>query len=84
MKKEKIYIKNFSKDIIGHIGFREIGILFNFKGKEVEFFKSQILTKGLRDFHITINPNISEEEQRKCVREVIKEWNSKKVKIENL
>ena len=67
-------IKKTLDSVTGFIGFSEIGLLFNFKGEEVEFFKSQILVDGLRDFHITTAPNISDEQKREAVRETIRLW----------
>jgi len=64
-------------NIFGNIGFKEIGLLFDYKGPEVEFFKAQILEKGLDVFHITTKPNISIDEKRKCIRETISVWDVK-------
>ena len=77
---EKLTIKDIKlkiDNIFGNIGFKEIGLLFDYKGPEVEFFKAQILVEGLKDFHITTKPNISEEEKRECVKETIRIWNIK-------
>ena len=75
---EKLTIKDIKltlDNIFGNIGFKEIGLLFDYKGPEVEFFKAQILVEGLTDFHITTKPNISDEEKRECIKEIIRIWN---------
>jgi len=62
---------------MGIIGFKEVGILFNHKGPECEFFTNEILNKGLTDFHINVEPNLSVEKKREIVRNTIKNWDIK-------
>ena len=57
--------------------FKKIGKLFNYRGKEIEFFKSQVLVKELRDFHITVAPEITDDQKREAVIEMIDIWDDK-------
>jgi hypothetical protein len=80
-------VKNLRQEfekVFSHIGLKEIGFLFDYKRPEIEFFKAQILVKGLKQFHITVLPNLRDEEKRECVREIIRVWNIKKTEIRNL
>lgn len=72
------------RNILGHISLAEIGRLYNYKGEEVEFFKAQILVKGLIDFHITTIPNITDDQKRECVKETIETWDKGRIRITEL
>jgi len=76
----KAAIDNF----IGFIDLIEIGRLFNHKGEEVEFFVKEIKEEGLQGFNITIEPNLTDEQKRKIVRDMIKIWNVKGEPITSL
>jgi hypothetical protein len=65
------------KKVFDHINFQEIGRLFNYEGKEIEFYKSQVLVHGLRDFHITLAPGVDDETKREIILEDIANWNNK-------
>ena len=70
-------LKEYFIDISDSIGFAEIGFLFDYSGPEIEFFKTQILVKGLKDFHIIVAPGLTLDEKREAVIETIASWDFK-------
>jgi len=63
--------------ILNTLTFEVIGNLFDFKGPEVDFFKDQIVNKGLLDFHITIASGTTDDQKREAVKEIIELWDAK-------
>jgi len=79
---EKLTKRNETILVLDLINFAEIGRLFNYKGAEIEFFKAQILVKGLEDFRLTVAPGLTDEQKREIVREEIANWNNHPVRKE--
>ena len=77
------------KDILTTLGmdfinFKVIGILFQGKGPEYEFFKNEIENEGLTGFSVSIKSRCSEDKKREIVRNLIATWDDKGTPITEL
>jgi len=71
-------------NILGVITVKDIIEIFDYQSPEYKFFVNEIKNNGLESLSIATETNLSIEEKRNIIRELIQNWNIKGEPITDL